>query len=112
MCTCANNNECRAAIGHAGAMPALVNKLTLHGVEGETPAHVRIVGPLTNLVSVAENCYRAVECGVLMRFIHLTEATASPREAARLVRISSRLARSSSSSLSHCGVASRCVVRA
>ena len=69
-----NNNECRAAIGQAGAMPALVNKMTLHGVEGETAGQVRILGTLTNLVSVAANCDMAVDCGVLMRFIHLTES--------------------------------------
>jgi HEAT repeat protein len=69
-----NNNECRSAIGKAGAIPALVNKLTLDGVEGETPAQVRVLLALTNVLSVPTNCDMAVDCGLMMRFIELTQS--------------------------------------
>ena len=69
-----SNNECRSAIGKAGAIPALVNKLTLDGVEGETPAQVRVLLALTNVLSVPTNCDMAVDSGLLMRFIELTHS--------------------------------------
>lgn len=69
-----NNDECRTAIGQAGAIPPLVNKLTLEGAPGETPAQVRLLATLTNVLSIPANCDRAVDCGVLMRFISLTHS--------------------------------------
>jgi len=69
-----NNQGCRRAIGQAGAIPALVNKLTLEGVEGETVAQVRVLATLINVLSVPENCDMAVSCGVLMRFIYLSQS--------------------------------------
>ena len=67
-----NNQPGRVAL--AGAIPRLVNMITLDGVEGETPAQVRILATLANILSVEANLDIAVDCGVLQRYIDLTRS--------------------------------------
>ncbi|KAJ1483370.1 armadillo-type protein, partial [Baffinella frigidus] len=62
----------RKVIGGAGALPALIEKLSIHG---RVEAQVRLLATLCNLVAVESNADVAVDCGLLVRVIAMSQSS-------------------------------------